>query len=66
MNRQDCKDHFEVLELPVEADLSEVRKAYLLLKEIYSTESIVTMSVADEVTDPIEASIRESSATTSD
>jgi hypothetical protein len=51
MNRQDCKDYFEVLELPVEADFSEVRKAYLLLKEIYSTESIVTMSVADEVTE---------------
>jgi hypothetical protein len=51
MNRQDCKDHFEVLELSIDADLSEVRKAYLLLKEIYSTESIVTMSVADEVTD---------------
>jgi DNA-binding transcriptional regulator YiaG len=51
MNREDCRYYFEVLELPLEADLSEVKKAYLLLKETYSTESIVTMSVAEEVTD---------------
>ena len=51
MNREDCRQHFEVLELPIDADLSEVRKAYLLLKEIYSTDSIVTMSVAEEATD---------------
>jgi flagellar biosynthesis protein FlhG len=50
MNREDCKHHFEVLELPIDADLPEVRQAYLLLKEIYSTESIVTMSVSDEIT----------------
>ena len=51
MIREDCRHHFEVLELPLEADLSEVRKAYLLLKELYTTESIVTMSVADEVSE---------------
>ena len=51
MNREDCRYHFEVLELPLEADISEVRMAYLLLKELYTTESIVTMSVVDEVTE---------------
>jgi flagellar biosynthesis protein FlhG len=50
MKREDCKHHFEVLELSVDADFPEVRQAYLLLKEIYSTESIVTMSVSDEIT----------------
>jgi len=49
MKRQDYKHYFDTLELPLEADLSEVRKAYLLLKEIYSKDSIVTMSVADEI-----------------
>jgi len=51
MNREDCRHYFEVLELPLEADLSDAKKAYLLLKETYSTESIVTMSVSEEVTE---------------
>lgn len=50
MNREDLKEYFDVLELPLDADLSDVKKAYLLLKDIYSTESIVTMSMVDEIT----------------
>lgn len=48
MNREDSRKYFDILELPIEADLSEVKKAYLMLKEIYTTDSIVTMSMMDE------------------
>ena len=51
MNREDLKEYFDVLELPLDADLSDVKKAYILLKDIYSRESIVTMSMVDEITD---------------
>ena len=50
MNREDCKHYFEILELPVEASLADVRKAYLLLSELYTTLSIVTMPVEEEMT----------------
>ncbi|MBU0479961.1 MAG: helix-turn-helix domain-containing protein [Proteobacteria bacterium] len=46
--RERCIDFFDVLELPPDSTFPEVKKAYLLLKEIYSTESIVTMSVEEE------------------
>ncbi len=43
------KAHFEMLELPLEADFAEVHKAWQILKEIYSTESLATMALAGEV-----------------
>ncbi|NTV14491.1 MAG: helix-turn-helix domain-containing protein [Desulfobulbaceae bacterium] len=43
--------HFEMLELPLEASYDEVHKAWLLMKEIYSTESLATMSIAEEVSE---------------
>jgi hypothetical protein len=43
------KEHFEMLELTPEADFAEVHKAWQLLKEIYSTESLATMALAGEV-----------------
>ena len=45
------KAHFEMLELPLEADFAEVHKAWQLLKEIYSSESLATMPLADEVSE---------------
>lgn len=51
MERERCIDFFEVLELPPEASLHDVKRAYMLLKEIYSTDSIVTMSVEEEFTE---------------
>jgi len=45
------KVHFEMLELPIEADFAEVHKAWLLLKEIYSTDSLATISLGDEVSE---------------
>ena len=50
MNREDYSKYFDVLELPMDAELSDVKKAYLLLLDIYSKESIVTMSMFDDVT----------------
>lgn len=47
-DRAPFKAHFEMLELPLEAGFDEVHKAWLLMKEIYSTESLATMSIADE------------------
>ena len=49
MDREDYKQYFDVLELSIDADLSDVKKAYLLLRDIYSKESIVTMSLFDDV-----------------
>lgn len=48
MNREDHRQYFDVLELPLDADPSDVKKAYLLLRDIYSKESIVTMSMGDD------------------
>ncbi len=51
MSRDEFKKHFETLELTTEASLSEVKKSYHLLKDLYSGTSIVTMSVEDEISD---------------
>lgn len=49
MKREDLHQYFDVLELPYDADLSDVKKAYILLRDIYSKESIVTMSMPEDV-----------------
>ena len=51
MSRDDFLKDFETLELTPEASLSEVKKSYNLLKDLYSGSSIVTMSVEDEISD---------------
>ncbi len=43
--------HFEMLEVPLEASFDEVHKAWLLMKVIYSTDSLATISIADEVSE---------------
>ena len=48
MESRELTEYFEILELPMEASLSDVRKAYLLLRDVYSTDSIVTLPVEDE------------------
>lgn len=42
------KKYFEILEISSDASLSEIRNAYLRLKKLYTTESIVVSPVADE------------------
>jgi hypothetical protein len=49
MERVDLAEDFETLELSSDATLLEVRNAYLLLREIYSKESIVTLPLGDEL-----------------
>ena len=41
--------HFEMLEVPLHASFDEVHKAWLLMKDIYSTDSLATISLGDEV-----------------
>lgn len=42
------KKYFEILEVSPNASLSEIKNAYLRLKKLYATDSIVLIPVADE------------------
>jgi len=53
MNREGYKKYFDILELSPDASLTEVRKAYLHLKDLYSKESIVTLPVEGEVSEDL-------------
>jgi len=57
MNREDYNKYFEILELPPDASLEEVRKAYLHLKDLYSKGSIVTLPVEDEISEGLNSEI---------
>ncbi len=48
MSRKNMKRYFEILELDSDASFSEVKNAYLRLKRLYSTDSIVIAPIADE------------------
>ena len=48
MPEETHKKYFEILEVSSDASLSEIRNAYLRLKKLYTTESIVLSPVADE------------------
>lgn len=50
-DRASYQTHFEMLELPLDANFDEVHKAWQLLKDIYSTDSLATMSIDDEVSE---------------
>ena len=51
MCQEDYSKHLEILELSSGASLSEIRRAYLHLKALYSRESIVTLPIEDEVSE---------------
>ncbi len=58
-NRLQFAKFFNVLELPIDASLSDVQRAYMLLREVYSTQSIVTMPVEDELREEEKQAIRD-------
>jgi hypothetical protein len=49
MNREDSQPYYAVLELASDASAIDIRKAYLFLKELYSTESIATVPLENEI-----------------
>ncbi|MEW6213832.1 MAG: helix-turn-helix domain-containing protein [Nitrospirota bacterium] len=51
MIEEDYNNYFEILELPPDASLSEIRRSYQYLKELYSVESIVTLPVEEDVSE---------------
>ncbi len=51
MAEEDYSRYYEMLELDKNATLTDVKRAYLHLKELYSTESIVTSPIMDEFPD---------------
>jgi len=59
MNQEEFNKYFEILEIPADASLPEVRKAYLALKELYSTASIVTVPFEGDITDEYRTEIVE-------
>jgi len=52
MSREELKKYFDILEISLDASFLEVKNAYLRLKNLYSTDSIVISPIADEF--PIE------------
>ncbi|MBU0729011.1 MAG: helix-turn-helix domain-containing protein [Proteobacteria bacterium] len=60
INRDEFRNHFEVLELPLDSSLQEIRTSYNYLKELYSTDSIVTLPAAGEISNESVAEILES------
>ena len=48
-DRAPYQAHFEMLEVPLDANFDEVHKAWLVMKDIYSTDSLATMSIGEEV-----------------
>ncbi len=48
MSRQEYKKYLEVLELGPDASLVEIKKSYLHLKRLYSTESFAISPIAEE------------------
>jgi lipopolysaccharide export system ATP-binding protein len=48
MSREEYLKYLEILELDADASLAEIKKSYLHLKRLYSTDSIVISPIADE------------------
>ena len=48
MSRKNLKRYFEILELDSDASLSGIKNAYIRLKRLYSTDSMVITPIADE------------------
>ena len=51
MNRNKLLKDFETLEIPPDASMPEVRKAYLFLRELYSTDSIASIPISWEISE---------------
>ncbi|MEN8135569.1 MAG: helix-turn-helix domain-containing protein [Thermodesulfobacteriota bacterium] len=49
MDREKYRKHFEMLELTTKASPADIKKAYLLLKDVYSKDSLAIMSMGDEI-----------------
>jgi curved DNA-binding protein CbpA len=49
MHPDDRNKYLDILELSPDATFSEIRNAYLHLKSLYSRDSIVTLTVKDEI-----------------
>jgi hypothetical protein len=49
MDCSDCRQYYDILEMPGEGSSAEIRKAYLSLKELYSSDSIVTIPLENEI-----------------
>jgi len=48
MSAEERRKYFEMLELTPDASLAEVKSAYMQLREVYSTNSIVMFAIEDE------------------
>ncbi|MFC1883218.1 helix-turn-helix domain-containing protein [Thermodesulfobacteriota bacterium] len=55
----DYKKYFDVLEIPADASLQEIRKAYRHLSDLYSIESIATLPVDEEISEQRRKEINE-------
>jgi len=49
MDHREYDRYYDTLELKPGASLTDIRKAFIRLKELYSTESLATMAVEDEI-----------------
>lgn len=57
MSRDDVQKYFDILELSQDASLSDIKKAYLQLKELYSKDSIVMSPLIDEFSEETKINI---------
>ena len=57
MDHEAYRRYFDVLELAPGASLTDVRKAYIRLKELYSTDSLAIMAVDDDISGDYKAQV---------
>ncbi len=51
MQPEEYERYLDILEIGPGASLSEIREAYLLLKSLYSEDSIVTLPITDDISE---------------
>lgn len=56
-NQDNLSQYYEILELPVDASWAEIRKSYNNLKELYSTDSVATLAVNEDMLEDRSAEI---------